>query len=490
MSASGHTVFEELGNPAAGVDVLSARFLSKASPELLQKALNSLCDAYETWLKTKEKEVEYLRSRHRETARNNLRNCRSVLCRMRESVDVICKNERLRNAFQLANLAMLIQHGWDRDKAKGGPLRWWPFQLAFIVLSAPSTAIRSHGDRAVMDLLWFPTGGGKTEAYLGLIALTAFHRRFSEKKEDLSGVAAMMRYTLRLLTTQQFARSAAMIMACEVIRRGKARIPSNPVIRGDEPFSIGLWVGGEASPNRRADAFASLGGARELASPKQLTICPCCRQRLVWPRISVHTPVQPVCETEDCELAGPLPVWTVDDDIYDQRPTLLVGTIDKFAQIVRRPDINRLFGISPGSPPDLILQDELHLISGPLGTVAGLYELAIDLMFSSRGHRPKIIGSTATIRRAAEQVLALFDRDSVSVSSTRNRRGRFRLCDKGSESRRTSLSRHHDGRQVGKIHVAGCSGFVTSVQHTPRLRTMRNGIPTRRLSGTSIRSGS
>ena len=410
VSASGHTVFEELGNPAAGVDVLSARFLSKASPELLQKALNSLCDAYETWLKTKEKEVEYLRSRHRETARNNLRNCRSVLCRMRESVDVICKNERLRNAFQLANLAMLIQHGWDRDKAKGGPLRWWPFQLAFIVLSAPSTAIRSHGDRAVMDLLWFPTGGGKTEAYLGLIALTAFHRRFSEKKEDLSGVAAMMRYTLRLLTTQQFARSAAMIMACEVIRRGKARIPSNPVIRGDEPFSIGLWVGGEASPNRRADAFASLGGARELASPKQLTICPCCRQRLVWPRISVHTPVQPVCETEDCELAGPLPVWTVDDDIYDQRPTLLVGTIDKFAQIVRRPDINRLFGISAGSPPDLILQDELHLISGPLGTVAGLYELAIDLMFSSRGHRPKIIGSTATIRRAAEQVLDLFDR--------------------------------------------------------------------------------
>ena len=410
VSAFGHRVFQELGDPAAGIDVLDARFLSETSPELLHKALRRLSDAYETWVKTQEKEVDSLPPRHRETARNNLDNCRTVLDRMRESADVICNNERLRNAFQLANLAMLIQHGWDPEKAKHGSLRWWPFQLAFIILSAPSTAMKSHEDRTVMDLLWFPTGGGKTEAYLGLIALTAFYRRLSEKKEDFSGVAAMMRYTLRLLTTQQFARSAAMIMACEIIRMGKAVIPSNPAIPGDEPFSIGLWVGGEASPNRRADAFASLGGARELASPKQLTICPCCRENLVWPRINVYTPIQPVCESEDCELAGPLPVWTVDEDVYEQRPTLLVGTIDKFAQIVRRSDINRLFGISAGSPPDLILQDELHLISGPLGTVAGLYESAIDLMFSSRGHRPKIIGSTATIKRASEQVLDLFDR--------------------------------------------------------------------------------
>ena len=410
VSSSGHRVFEELGDSAAGLDVLDARFLSDASPEQLHKALNGLCDAYETWVSAQEIEVDGLPSRHAETARGNLENCRSVLDRMRDTADVICGNERLRNAFQLANLAMLIQHGWDPDKARDGSLKWRPFQLAFIMLSAPSTAIRSHEDRTVMDLLWFPTGGGKTEAYLGLIALTAFHRRLSLEDEDLSGVAAMMRYTLRLLTTQQFARSAAMIMACEVIRRGKASIPSKPVIHGDEPFSIGLWVGGEASPNKRADAFASLGGARELASPKQLAICPCCRARLAWPRISVSSPVQPVCETEDCELAGPLPVWTVDEDVYERRPTLLVGTIDKFAQIVRRPEITRLFASTAGSPPDLILQDELHLISGPLGTVAGLYESAIDLMFSSRGHRPKIIGSTATIRRASEQVLDLFDR--------------------------------------------------------------------------------
>ena len=410
VSPSGHCKFRELGSSEDGIDVLDAKFLSEASPELLHKALTRLGDAYETWLQTQEKRVSNLPSRHRETALSNLHNCRQVLDRMRASTNDICNDIHLRHAFQLANLAMLIQHGWDTDKAEGESLRWRPFQLAFIILSSPSAARRSHGDRAIMDLLWFPTGGGKTEAYLGLIALTAFYRRLSEREEDHSGVAAMMRYTLRLLTTQQFARSAAMILACETIRRGKASIPSKPAIQGEEPFSIGLWVGVEASPNRRTHAFASLGGAHELSSPKQLATCPCCRKRLSWPRISVSTPVQPFCETEGCVLAGPLPVWTVDEDVYEQRPTLLVGTIDKFAQIVRKPETSNLFGISSGNPPDLILQDELHLISGPLGTVAGLYESAIDLMFSSCGYKPKIVGSTATIKRASEQVLDLFDR--------------------------------------------------------------------------------
>ena len=410
ISSSGHSVFETLKDLSDGNDVLDAKFLSTASPKLLHKSLNCFCDAYETWIKLQENEAGSLPKIHAATARNNLDNCRTILKRLQDAVDVICNNQRLRNAFQLSNLAMLIQHGWDPDKAKSGTLKWRPFQLAFIMLSAPSTVMRSHMDRAIMDLLWFPTGGGKTEAYLGLIALASFYRRLSADKRDFSGVTAMMRYTLRLLTTQQFARSAAMIMACEFIRRGKENIPSKPVIQGEESFSIGLWVGGEASPNRRAEAFASLGGSRELASPKQLANCPCCRTRLAWPKTSISSPVHPVCENKECELTGPLPVWTVDEDVYDQQPTLLIGTIDKFAQIVRRPEISHLFASSSGSPPDLILQDELHLISGPLGTVAGLYESAIDLMFSSRGYKPKIIGSTATIRRASEQVSDLFDR--------------------------------------------------------------------------------
>lgn len=179
-----------------------------------------------------------------------------------------------------------------------------------------------------------------------------------------------------------------------------------------EPFSLGLWVGGEASPNNRANAHAALQGAKELASPEQLAECPVCHRRLEWTQATVASPVIPKCVNTDCILHGPLPVWTIDEDVYDERPTLLIGTVDKFAQIVRRTETNELFGISEGNPPDLVIQDELHLISGPLGTIAAVYESAFDILFSRDKHRPKVIGSTATIRRASEQVLGLFDRNA------------------------------------------------------------------------------
>lgn len=410
VSASGHSLFDRLGPSEGRPDCLSADFLARAGTDELRAALGSLCDAYAEWIGLQTAKLAGLDERYLPAANDNLARCTDVLRRLRASVDRLCGDSRLTRSFQLANLAMSVQHGWDPEKAARGPLRWRPFQLAFLLLAAPSTALRDHPDRETMDLLWFPTGGGKTEAYLGLIAFIAFFRRLSDDVADHSGVAALMRYTLRLLTTQQFARSAAMILACEVIRRGLIPVPGGDPLKGDAPFSIGLWVGGDASPNRRAQAFASLGGARELASPKQLSRCPCCQASLSWPRISVTAPVHPVCETAGCLLRGPLPVWTVDEDVYEQRPTLLVGTVDKFAQIVRRTETGMLFGLHEGSPPDLILQDELHLISGPLGTVSGLYEAAIDIMFGVRGAKVKIIGSTATIRRAPEQVRDLFDR--------------------------------------------------------------------------------
>ena len=261
-----------------------------------------------------------------------------------------------------------------------------------------------------MDLLWFPTGGGKTEAYLGLIALVAFHRRVSRKDPDAgSGIAAIMRYTLRLLTTQQFIRASAMIAACEAIRREKIVAPQ-PVKLGNVPFAIGLWVGGDATPNTRKKAFAHLTD-RTLSSPQQLTDCPYCHDALEYTQVNASEPVTVRCQKATCILHGDLlPVWTVDEDIYARQPTLLIGTVDKFAQIVRNEDTAQLFGVGSGAQPQLILQDELHLIAGPLGTLAGLYESALDIILSTDGTKPKIIGSTATIRRASEQVMALFDR--------------------------------------------------------------------------------
>lgn len=413
VDPNGHAFFSELGNESGAFDPLSAEALAYADTAALQQGLQTFCDAYERWVRVQRKRLDDasdVSPELKSVADAHLAQCEEALGRMRASVDQLGANPRLRRAFQLANLAMHLQHSWDSSKSRHGSLRWRPFQLGFLLLSAPSSVIRDHRHRGVMDLLWFPTGGGKTEAYLALIACIAVYRRLSDDPRDHSGVCALMRYTLRLLTTQQFARAAAMIVALEAIRSGRVAAPDGLSLEGDEPFSIGLWVGGDATPNKRADAFASLRGSSEVASPKQLASCPACGEKLTWSMASATSPVNAKCTNNKCKMNGVLPVFTVDEDVYDNRPTLLIGTADKFAQIVREKRTNGLLGVSDGSPPDLIIQDELHLISGPLGTIAGAYEAAFDLMFAARGHRAKVIGSTATIRRASEQVLALFDR--------------------------------------------------------------------------------
>ena len=417
-SAVGHEVFDELRRKP-NRNPLSARWLAGTEPTELKEGLEELPAAYGKWLGAQEDAVPSLPESLVAQARRNIRTCRKIQSRMSEGASRIAVDPSMAKAFRLANLAMASQHEWRRDKEQHGALEWRPFQLGFILLAAASVADRQHPEREIMDLLWFPTGGGKTEAYLALIALLAFYRRLSTgtRPNAGSGVAAVMRYTLRLLTTQQFARASAVLLACEAIRRG--RIPGAAALGcnlGETPFSIGLWVGAEAVPNKVAEAAAALGGSPGRATPQQLVHCPACGKQLNWYHDYTKKEIRVRCQNPTCLLhdpRAPLPVWTVDEDVYRQRPTLLIGTIDKFAQIVRRKEVNELFGLDSGRPPDLIIQDELHLISGSLGTIAGLYEVAIDRMFASRGARPKIIGSTATIRRASDQVSALFDRQTA-----------------------------------------------------------------------------
>ena len=410
VSSAGHEVFASLlsgENP-----LLSLEWLIAANREQLVQGLKGFVEAYGNWIDLKSATVHMLPTDMRNVANDNLRQCREVKGRMLAGASLVGSDERTWQALKLAFIAMRLQYTWGRGKPSQGRFTWRPFQLGFILLSIPSIASREEPERAVMDLLWFPTGGGKTEAYLGLVAFTAFHRRLLGG-DDEAGVAAVMRYTLRLLTTQQFARAAAVILACETIRRGRVSDVPEGLNLGQAPFSIGLWAGDAATPNRYDDARKSLQGSMEVSSPKQLAVCPACGTVLRWEADDNRKAILARCVNDSCILHDDshLPVWTVDDDIYRERPTLLIGTIDKFAQIVRKKEINRLFAVNSGSPPDLVIQDELHLISGPLGTVAGLYEVAIDLMFSRENRRPKIIGSTATIRRASEQVRALFNRD-------------------------------------------------------------------------------
>lgn len=416
MDPNGHHYFREIENKIPQFNPFSAHNLAFAETGTLEKGLNLFCYAYEKWIDEQQARIrdpQDVPSNFVEIASENLKQCRSALKRMLKSIEELRTDEKLRRSFQLANLAMDLQFSWDSTKSNSGLLRWRPFQLGFLLLSVPSTVCREHDHREYMDLLWFPTGGGKTEAYLALIACVAIYRRLSDNENDHFGVCALMRYTLRLLTTQQFSRSSAMIMALEMIRCGRVEVPEGLPIKGNDPFSIGLWVGLASTPNKRTEAFASLmQRSPEVSSPIQLLNCPCCRSKLDWSIASASSPVNVECKNSDCLLFGHLPIYTVDEDVYEIRPTLLIGTIDKFAQIVRRKETNSLFSIHDGSPPDLIIQDELHLISGPLGTIAGAYEAAFDLIFASKCYKTKVIGSTATIRKAPEQVLALFNRQA------------------------------------------------------------------------------
>lgn len=407
VTPKGHTLFAGLDE--GELPALSARWLAGASTSDLASALRRLCNAYEKWIGLQEEEAEPLKGKLADTARRHLDEAASVLKRMRAGIDFIEREPAAARSFRLANLAMTAQREWSGK----GELFWRPFQLGFLLLTIESAADGAHPDRNMMDLLWFPTGGGKTEAYLGLIAFVAFHRRLSRANpDDGAGVAVIMRYTLRLLTTQQFLRAAAMICACEAIRRGAIKSPDASGL-GTASFSIGLWVGDKSSPNTRVAAFNSLSDD-SVASPKLLLQCPCCSKSLDYQQKTSSDFVTVWCKTAKCTLTGalPLPVWTVDQDVYDERPTLIIGTVDKFAQIVRQPATARLFAVGSSAQPQLVLQDELHLISGPLGTLTGLYESALDIILSAGGTKPKIIGSTATIRRASEQVLALFNRDT------------------------------------------------------------------------------
>ena len=402
--------------PIVKEGVLKAEDLARIDGKELRRRLELLVDAYGRWIEERSGEVKDLPKEYQETANRHMENCRSVFTRLNSGVQAIGSNKIMRKAFQYANAAMALQHSWKRNPAGDPlpPLGWRPFQLGFILLAAESVCHPDSPERDVLDLLWFPTGGGKTEAYMALIAMLAWHRRLSQvNPDDGAGNVALMRYTLRLLTAQQFDRACALVLACELIRKGLADPRRGKSVLGTIPFSIGLWVGEKATPNRYKDAkHAKTNGG---STAEQIKLCPACREHLTWHYDDQNQRVRPVCENEKCALGGSFGVWpvcTVDDDIYRQRPTLVVGTVDKFARIPLNPDMKTLFGFGTEQSPDLIIQDELHLISGPLGTMVGLYETAFDWLLRKGGRRPKVIGSTATIRRAEEQIRAIFDRRS------------------------------------------------------------------------------
>lgn len=457
----------------------------------LPAKLRPLAEAYRAWIDEQKARLALPElAPYQELASDVIQRCQENLRRIQEGIDLIATDAQAAEAFRFANRAMWLQrirsvYGESRRREQQTTLEaldvpenrsWYPFQLAFILLNLPGITRLDHPDRtgeteATCDLLWYPTGGGKTEAYLGLAAYTMGLRRLQGPvagRSGEAGVAVLMRYTLRLLTIQQFQRAAALLCACEVIRR--EALDDGDRRWGQTPFRIGLWVGYRVTPNKTEDAAEVVmqlrgnripGGLGAIGSPYQLTNCPWCGSRIEAGRDIIVKKYPKASRTlifcSDSSGCCPftqrqapregLPVVVVDEEIYRLLPALLIATVDKFAQMPWEGRVQMLFGqvdglcerhgfrspevddadshpatdglprartvpVTPLRPPDLIIQDELHLISGPLGSLAGLYETAVDKLCSwqvdGRSVRPKVIASTATIRRAGDQINGLF----------------------------------------------------------------------------------
>ncbi|WP_405872674.1 helicase C-terminal domain-containing protein [Streptomyces zaomyceticus] len=415
-----HEVLLTDSNPEIDSSALDMLGLAERADARVLETLHGLADGYEQWIAAKAAEATALvGTPHEDAAQERLEACREALGRIREGIGLLRAKPDVMDAFRLANRAMAEQRArsaWVKGGRQGEPdlstQRWYPFQIAFMLLCLRGIDDPDHPDRRVSDLLWFPTGGGKTEAYLGLIAFTTFLRRLRLEKNG-GGVTVLMRYTLRLLTLQQFERATILICAMERMRA------ADPGRLGDETISIGMWVGKSATPNDLDTADKQLdklrgGQSLQKENPVQLHACPWCGTALDAHHYSVDVDdvrMDVRCPGPDCDFASGLPVHLVDQTIYKTRPTLVIATVDKFASMPWREQTAALFNRDRPDdrtpPPELIVQDELHLISGPLGTLTGLYETAVDAL----ADEPKVIASTATIRRAADQGRNLFDRN-------------------------------------------------------------------------------
>ncbi|WUD72082.1 helicase-related protein [Streptomyces sp. NBC_00510] len=376
-----------------------------------------------------------------------LERIRIAVERIEAGIDALCRDDNSTElqAFRLANRAMALQmrhmkkdlagerrrrtDAVPKDPEPAADAAWYPFQLGFFLLAAQGLIDETHPDREVVDLIWFPAGGGKTEAYLLLASFEMLLRRLRYGRAG-GGTTVISRYTLSLLTTQQFQRAATTVCALEYLRDPVGLTPEEaskapePLL-GREPFSIGLWVGMTTSPNTYEEARRAFEDQRAAQRPEDVFIldrCPWCGTRLLpaskSPQIEDYG-VQAkedsfkfFCPRDNCRFHHVLPVSVVDQHIYDHPPTFLLGTVDKFARLAWVPEARSLFGNQGHRRPSLVIQDELHLLTGPLGTTVGLYEAAVlQLCAWGEGPGPKVIASTATIRRASEQVRQTYGRD-------------------------------------------------------------------------------
>jgi len=429
-----------------------SHFSGKNQTEIIER-LTSFVDLYGQWIDA-QKQKPSVNSEIEETIFKDLD---YNLKRLKTNLELL-KEDNIFRAFQLANSAMLIQiiisndsdfSGKEKDlnelnfeinyqdidffkdynfaKLPFNRPKYRPFQLAFLLLNIDSiTDLNSDSRNNIVDLIWFPTGGGKTEAYLAVAAFTIIYRRLMNEI-GFEGTSVIMRYTLRLLTAQQFERASRLIVSLEFLRNHFTN-----ELR-EEPIDIGMWVGMSSTPNTLKEAEENVEEINEECNKKngnpesknvfQISSCPWCGTKLMtknehgkWDygfkiigkKKNVEFKIK--CLNKSCHFHDKLPIQVVDEMLYENPPTLLFGTVDKFAMLAWKANGHRFFNSLDDDklPPDLIIQDELHLLTGPLGSITGIFESVIEMLCTKDGRKPKIISSTATTRNTNEQIKALY----------------------------------------------------------------------------------
>jgi len=580
---------------------LSTQKLSETwESDQIDRCLTPIIDGYEKWISENERHAKDMNESDGKISAELIEHQREALERLKRGIQILKDDKDARVSFCFANRTIWLQNSWKKNAED---FRWRPFQLAFILLNVESIYDSNSEYRDFTDLLWIPTGGGKTEAYLAIMAFTMALRRRRARRgmtrnKTGGGTAIITRYTLRLLTVQQFRRTLRMVTAAEYLRimeteRGNGWRPQkcdidDELMYGSVRFSTGMWVGGAVSPNHlRKDGHAidALNGHDSYGEPAQIITCPACDSWLSVPnsglpegrntfyvvmrsskipeditreilshkndlehledfqtekqdvpaghftaimtlnssrkirekeidslmeKIKKIVPLEVVsfrasrpgyfgygsepgrikdmpvdfeifCPNPGCPLNGdisykegipsiqreeneklpdglvprhlgeslfsgsrmPIPACTVDEQVYHRCPTVVVSTADKIARLAFEPRAASILGnvdsynsnygyhrdglfpdkvtergkrehdceVDPFDPPELIVQDELHLMEGPLGSVFGLYENIVEGLIKTVGGKPKYIASTATIKDADFQIKHLFAKD-------------------------------------------------------------------------------
>lgn len=475
------------------------------SPDEVKDLIEPMIFAYKNWLEERKLEIsesEILSGYYKDVSNENIVEIQKCINRMEEGLQLLSHDSNAFRAFRLANLSMLMQmiNGrnkregragkdkedihydpiekiftqdnilsideivLDRDRKNFSEISWRAFQIGFMLTSISGIVFDEHPDKEIVDLIWFPTGGGKTEAYLVVASFTMLYRRLEDPNN--TGCSVLMRYTLRLLTADQFQRASRLMASLEFIRR---ELPDK---LGEEEFSIGLYVGVSTTPNSLKGEEGAQNKYRKIILNKEekfpVTFCPWCGAKFKVLNNIYHgnrlsgkkKELETYCPDTRCEFHNKLPLYFVDEQIYKKSPTLIIGTIDKFVQLSWKPEARRIFGLDKegkyeNDPPNLIIQDEFHLISGPLGTLAGIYEILIEELCTRGNRRPKIIAATATIRDSKRQVLDVFGRNRSALfpPSGLNMSDNFF----------STVKRKENNPVPGKIYVGVFSSAVSKV---------------------------